>query len=180
MNPNQLIAEAIKRERVRSGMSLSALAARAGLAKSTLSQLEAANGNPSIETLWALATALDVPISCLFDAPQRAITLIRSAEGTMLPSDQANISAKLLSANPHAARRDIFLMSLEPGETRLSESHPSGTLEHAVLCKGRARIGPNGSEVELSPGDYLAFPADTAHTYSALEPGTVLCLIMEK
>ena len=50
MNPTELIASAIGRERERAGLSLSALAAKAGLAKSTLSQLEAGKGNPSIET----------------------------------------------------------------------------------------------------------------------------------
>ena len=35
-------------------ISLTELARRAGLAKSTLSQLEAGTGNPSIETLWSL------------------------------------------------------------------------------------------------------------------------------
>ena len=45
-------------ERERAGMSLAELA-RAGLAKSTLSQLESGTGNPSLETLWALAMALD-------------------------------------------------------------------------------------------------------------------------
>ena len=44
----------LRRERERVGLSLSELAKRAGIAKSTLSQLESASGNPSVETLWAL------------------------------------------------------------------------------------------------------------------------------
>ena len=174
-----MIAAAITRERTRAGLSLSALATRAGIAKSTLSQLESAKGNPSIETLWSLATALDVPFSCLFETPQRATTLIRASEGTALPSDQANIAATLLSANPHAARRDIYRMALEPGEARHSCGHPAGSLEHTVVCTGRALIGPEGSETELAPGDYYAFPADIPHSYAALAPGTVICLILE-
>ena len=56
--PIMILAQAIRRERLQSGMSVSDLARRAGVAKSTLSQLESGLGNPSIETLWALATAL--------------------------------------------------------------------------------------------------------------------------
>jgi transcriptional regulator with XRE-family HTH domain len=51
------------------GLSLTELARRAGIAKSTLSQLESGAGNPSVETLWALAVALGVPFSRLVDLP---------------------------------------------------------------------------------------------------------------
>ncbi len=56
--PLDWIAAALRRERTRAGLSLSELAKRAGIAKSTLSQLEGAGGNPGMETLWALAVAL--------------------------------------------------------------------------------------------------------------------------
>jgi len=68
MTPTAIIAAAIRRERELAQISLSALAAKAGLAKSTLSQLEGGKGNPNVETLWALATALGIPFSSLFEA----------------------------------------------------------------------------------------------------------------
>ncbi|MDU3936443.1 MAG: helix-turn-helix transcriptional regulator, partial [Serratia liquefaciens] len=61
--PIGLLSAAIRRERERLGLSVTELARRAGIAKSTLSQLETGSGNPSLETLWALAMALDVPVS---------------------------------------------------------------------------------------------------------------------
>ena len=45
-------------------MTLSALAARAGVAKSTVSLIERGQGNPSIDTVWALASALGVEEAC--------------------------------------------------------------------------------------------------------------------
>ncbi|SUE06877.1 Helix-turn-helix [Pantoea agglomerans] len=48
--PISIIASALVRERQRAGLSLAEVARRAGIAKSTLSQLEAGNGNPGIET----------------------------------------------------------------------------------------------------------------------------------
>ena len=45
--PIAVIAASLRRERERLGLSQSELAKRAGIAKSTLSQLEAAAGNPS-------------------------------------------------------------------------------------------------------------------------------------
>lgn len=45
--PISLIAKSLVRERLRTGLSLAEIARRAGIAKSTLSQLESGNGNPS-------------------------------------------------------------------------------------------------------------------------------------
>ena len=67
MDPREIIAAALRRERDRAGLSLSELAKRAGIAKSTLSQLESGAGNPSVETLWALSVALDVPFARLIE-----------------------------------------------------------------------------------------------------------------
>src|ERR1700684_3982944 len=63
--PLELIAASLRRERRRTGLSLTEVARRAGIAKSTLSQLESGAGNPSLETLWALCVALDAPFSRL-------------------------------------------------------------------------------------------------------------------
>lgn len=49
------------------GLSLAEVARRAGIAKSTLSQLESGNGNPSLETLWSLCVALDIPFAVLLE-----------------------------------------------------------------------------------------------------------------
>src|SRR5690606_27397827 len=56
--PHAAIAAAVRRERERAGLSLTELARRAGVAKSTLSRLESGTANPSVETLWALGVAL--------------------------------------------------------------------------------------------------------------------------
>jgi transcriptional regulator with XRE-family HTH domain len=56
--PISVIAKSLVRERLRTGLSLAEIARRAGIAKSTLSQLESGNGNPSLETLWSLCVAL--------------------------------------------------------------------------------------------------------------------------
>ena len=104
-NPSHIIAAAIQRERQRAGKSLSALAAKAGLAKSTLSQLENGAGNPSVETLWAIAAALDVPVSFLFEPPGPQARLVRAGQGKLVGSDAAGFAATLLDAGPSAGQQ---------------------------------------------------------------------------
>jgi transcriptional regulator with XRE-family HTH domain len=174
-----LIAASIRRERDRAGLSLTETARRAGIAKSTLSQLESGVGNPSVETLWALAVALGVPFSKLVDEPRPSVRVIRAFEGPVTYSERANYAATLLASCPPNARRDIFRVAVQPGEPRRSDPHVPGTSEHVVLSTGRALVGPPEEPVELAPGDYVAYPGDVPHIFRALAPDTTAVLVME-
>ncbi|GAA1833748.1 XRE family transcriptional regulator [Pseudonocardia ailaonensis] len=177
--PLAVIASAVRRERARMELSLGELARRAGIAKSTLSQLEAGAGNPSVETLWAIAVVLDVPFSRLVDPPVRAVRVIRAGEGVAIPSEHSPFTGTLLAACPPGARRDLHVITAEPGAPRSAHAHIPGTVEHLVVTAGRWRAGPEGEEVELGPGDYACFPGDRPHSYQALDAGTAGVLVME-
>ncbi len=179
MKPNELVANAIGRERKQAGLSLSALAAKADLAKSTLSQLEAGKGNPSIETLWAIATALEVPFSFLFEGTIKGSQLIRASEGVELSSESSDYSAVLLAKCPPMNRRDLYRLKLSMGSVRKAEPHPQGTVEHAIVCEGMVRLGPSGSTEDINPGDYFRYPADIPHSYEALTDAATVLLVMD-
>jgi transcriptional regulator with XRE-family HTH domain len=176
--PLATIAAALRRERERAGISLAELARRAGLAKSTLSQLEAGAGNPSIETLWSLGVALGIPFSRLVEPPTSQVRVIRAGDGPRLQAEEADFVATLLAAGSARTRRDIYVMELEPGQAREAAAHIPGSVEHIVVGAGRFRAGPVGEEVELGPGDYVTFPGDVPHHYEALEDSWAV-LVME-
>ncbi|GGM72204.1 XRE family transcriptional regulator [Longimycelium tulufanense] len=177
--PLDVIATALRRERERVGMSLSELAKRAGIAKSTVSQLESASGNPSVETLWALGVALGVPFSRLVEPPTPQVRVRRAGEGPTIHSEQTHYAATLLSSCPPNARRDIYMIGIEPDRPRHADPHIPGTVEHLVVNRGRLRTGPVDNAVELAPGDYATFPGDVPHVYQALTEGTSYVLVME-
>jgi transcriptional regulator with XRE-family HTH domain len=177
--PLEVIAASLRRERRRAGLSLAEVARRAGVAKSTLSQLEAGSGNPSVETLWALGVALDVPFSRLVEPQRPRVQLIRAGEGPAVASERADYVATLLASCPPNARRDIYLVRAQPGTARESDPHMPGVVEHVVLSTGSALVGVAADPVELRPGDYIAYPGDAAHVFRALEPDTVAVLVSE-
>ena len=177
--PLDLIAAALRRERDRTGLSLSEVAKRAGIAKSTLSQLEAGTGNPSVETLWALGVALNVPFSRLVEPPAEPLKVIRRGEVATVRSESVEYVSGLLSACPPGARRDLYTVSVEPGSARAADAHIPGCVEHVVVIAGRLRVGPRGGTVDLDQGDYATFPGDAAHHYEALAPATTFALLME-
>jgi transcriptional regulator with XRE-family HTH domain len=174
-----VVSMSLRRERARAALSLTELAKRAGIAKSTLSQLESGTGNPSLETLWALGTALGVPLSRLIDPPRSDIRVIRAGEGAVMHAERDPYEAAMLASCPPGARRDIYRVGAEPGAGHLAHPHTAGTVEHLILGTGRVLAGPVGEAVELGPGDYLRYPSDIPHVFNALEPNTLGVIIME-
>jgi DNA-binding XRE family transcriptional regulator len=118
--PLELIAASLRRERHRSGLSLTEVARRAGIAKSTLSQLESGTGNPSLETLWAICVALDAPFSRLLDPPQPQVLLIRAPRSPRLkPTTRPRCSPP--------ARPGRAATSTGSGPNPGTRAHPSRT-----------------------------------------------------
>ena len=178
--PISMIAKSLVRERQRTGLSLAEIARRAGIAKSTLSQLEAGNGNPSLETLWSLCVALDIPFARLLEPQEQKTQVIRRGEGTKVVAEQAHYQAILLAACPPGARRDIYLLLTQPGADRISQPHPPGSVEHIIVTQGKAMVGLTEAPEELGEGEYICYPADQAHIFKALEPDTQAILVSEQ
>ena len=132
-----------------------------------------------METLWALGVALGVPFSQLVDPPPPQVRVVRAGDGPRIASDHAEFTGTLLTAGSPHARRDLYVIELEPGSVRQAAAHIPGSVEHLVVAGGRMRAGPADGPVELGPGDYAAFRGDLPHTYEALEPATWGVLVME-
>ena len=177
--PISIISRNLVLERQRAGLSLAEVARRAGIAKSTLSQLESGSGNPSLETLWALCMALDMPFARLLEDGSTAIRLLRKGEGMAVDSGQASYQAILLANCPPGARRDIYTLRVQPGKDRLSQPHLAGSVEHIIITRGRALAGLADNPVELNEGDYLCYPGDLPHIFRALEKETEALLVAE-
>jgi transcriptional regulator with XRE-family HTH domain len=177
--PIDVIAVALRHERERAGLSAAELARRANIAKSTVSQLESGSGNPSVETLWAISTALGIPFSRLVDLPGEGVRLIRMGDAPEVSAAAAPYAVTLLSACAPNARRDLYLISAEPGSARESEPHQPGVTEHIVMVTGHALLGPIDAPVEMGPGDYVSYPGDERHTFQALAEHTIAVLVLE-
>lgn len=178
--PLEAIASSLRRERTRAGLSLTEVARRAGIAKSTLSQLESGTGNPSVETLWALSVTLEVPFARLVEPQRPQVHVIRAGDGPTFRSEHADYVATLLASCPPNARRDLYVISAEPGSARESAPHMRSVVEHVVLMSGRALVGVAEEPVELTAGDYIAYPGDIPHVFEALTPGTRAVLVSEQ
>jgi transcriptional regulator with XRE-family HTH domain len=172
------VAGNVRTLRMQAGLTLADLAAAAGLGKSTLAQLESGRANPSVETLWAIAAALQVPFARIVEEVRPALRVVRAADiPAMHSAETPGWAGRLLSASHARASFDLYSLELDDGAVRHADPHHAGVVEHLVVVIGRLRAGPQDGPVLLGAGDLLTFGADVPHVYEALEPTRCVLLM---
>ena len=68
----RITGQVIGRTRTQRGMSQEVLSGRCGIARSHLSMIENGAKSPTMETLWKIAAALDMPLSALIRMVEKA------------------------------------------------------------------------------------------------------------
>lgn len=171
------VAANVRALRMQADMTLADLASAAGLGKSTLAQLESGKGNPSVETLWAIAAALQVPFARIVDEPRPSLRVVRAADVPPIHSAETpGWAGRLLTASHGRGTFDLYALDLDKGAVRHADAHHAGVLEHLVVVVGRMRAGPQDGPVLLEAGDLVTFSADVPHVYEALE--TTHCVLL--
>lgn len=170
-----MLAGNLRRARVRRGLSLSELSRRSLIGKATLSQLEAGAGNPTIETVFSLSRALEMPISDLLGRHRPAgLTVVRGSEVETLSGEVLDLRM-LRRFECGDAVFEVYDQRLRAGGTHESLGHVG--VEHIVVQSGSLSIEVDGERVELEPGDYISYEGAASHSYTA-GPDTVHAVLL--
>jgi transcriptional regulator with XRE-family HTH domain len=171
-SPTARIAANLRALRARRKLSIVALAERSGVARATLTKLEAGRGNPTIDTLYALADALGIALSDVIGEPTTTrVEILRAGEGIHV---SGTVSARLLDrVHGHGLAEFYEVDFAGPGSpggnpARHADPHPRGVMESLIVTSGRLRTGPADAPAELGPGDFIRFPGDVPHLYQAI------------
>lgn len=157
------VARNLRRLRDATGLSLSALARRSGVAKATLSAIEGGDGNPTVATLRSLADALGASMFELLSATTAAdVRVVRAT-----PAAERGTDDQLVETFAPRGLVEVYDIRYEPGERIEYDGHAPGFAERVLLYEGALTAGPIDDTVELEPGDFVAFPADRPHVYES-------------
>lgn len=168
------VGRAVREQRAARGASLGDLSRASGLSKTILARIERGEGNPSMETLWRLSRALDLPLSTLLAPPDEPrVRVLRAGEGEEMVAE-SGLVGRLLHGEPHAHRSEMFALALPAATDHLVPGHLPGTRELVVCTRGRMTTGPAGEEVELRAGDAAWFAADGEHRYASTRGAAAL------
>ena len=101
------IAAAVRAKRLAAGLSMRALAAKAGMSQPFLSNLENGRAMPSITTLYKIAAALGVSARDFLADEADSVALVRAGSGPLSPVGDEPTSARsrLVSGGPGRTHR---------------------------------------------------------------------------
>jgi transcriptional regulator with XRE-family HTH domain len=151
-----ILGARIRRLRAARGWSQSSLAARSGLGKATLSEIEAGTRNATLETLYAIAAQLEIGLSELLTEQHPTVR-------------GAAVEATLIAAyRDPTVTTEVYRLTIHPGRSQRSPGHGAGVVEHLCITTGTVVVGPLGQTVELTAGDDWSFASSTPHSYEAL------------
>jgi transcriptional regulator with XRE-family HTH domain len=170
----------LREARVARGMSVRALGEAVGVSASMISQIETGRSRPSVSTLYALTTALEISVEDLFVAPveragepERAPAPTRLESGPLVTPEQrgvltldSGVTWELLGDLP--GRPFEFLrMTYPPGA---HSSVTGGLMRHAgceygLLLSGELVLALGFEEFRLKAGDSVSFESSTPHGY---------------
>jgi len=158
--------EKIRSVRERRSLTLREVAEKAGVSESLVSQIERNRVSPAIETLLALADALDIDLEYLFADMKRDRTLkvLRKKERGAFTT-KPGVRYERLAQMEEQGRDGIeaYEITIEPGaETGNNEyGHPGWEL--GIVQSGQAELSVGNKTHTLKPGDSVSFKADSPH-----------------
>lgn len=176
-----VVAANLRRLRTRKGYSLERLARASGVSRAMLGQIELSQSAPTINLLWRVASALDVPFSTLLGGdsePPTSILRARSAP-RLQSADGCFHSRPLFPFGQGPRKTEFYELRLASGGTERASAHPLGTVENLVVGVGRVAIKFGSERHVLEAGDAIVFRADVEHSYVSLaQVESVMYLVM--
>jgi len=172
---NRLIGDNLKQLRSDKGLSLDAVAKLSGVSKSMLGQIERAEVNPTISTVWRIANGLKVSFTSLVTRAEDDSEVVERRGVEPLVEDGGK--CRNYPVFPFDAERgfETYAVEIDPGGYLQADAHSAGTQEFITLLAGELSIRVADQEYALGPGDSLRFKADVPHSYH--NPGAAMAAL---
>ncbi|GAA3107907.1 helix-turn-helix domain-containing protein [Nonomuraea salmonea] len=168
----QAIANNVRAQRAHRGLTLDALAARSGVSRGMLVQVEQGRTNPSVSTLTRIASALGVTVARLVEVAD--VPMVRVVQKSdVVTFDQGDVQARLLVGADMPLILELWDWRLAPGEHHDGDAHPPGTREMLTVLQGELTLIVAGKSHVVGEDAAVLFTADrppTATPTRAMRP----------
>jgi len=177
------------------GLSFDQFAARCGVSKGMLVQIEQGKANPSIGTLCRIASGLGVSVAELLqvaESGQRPVRVVSAGEVTTLWTGPHGGTARLLIGSEGPDMLEHWMWELRPGERFEAQAHPRGTQELFHVLEGELVLELSGAGYKIAAGSSAHARTDCEHAYACggkkkvrftmvvLEPGRARRFVAKK
>jgi transcriptional regulator with XRE-family HTH domain len=175
---SEAIADNLRCQRERRGLSLDQLAELTGVSKSMLRQIETGKSSPTIATLWKIANGLRLSFSALL-CKEAVEAEVKSfcAEPPLSAEEGRYRLFPLIPFSPHQPFESYYF-EIDPGTEFHGEPHEGNVHEYLFVTKGAIRLHLEGKDYQINAGEFLQFQADRPHEYKCIS-GEMATAIMQ-
>jgi transcriptional regulator with XRE-family HTH domain len=173
-----VVGERIRERRRELGLSLQALAERAGLTASFLSLVEREQNSPSLESLRRIAEALDVPIFYFTEQFDNPNPVVRRDERIKITFPPGDVTCELLV--PLLRNRlEVFISRAYATAGNIARTPKRDSEECIYVIAGKLRVVLSDEEYVLEKDDSIYFHGGSLRQICALgeEEAVFLCAI---
>ncbi|MDF2783849.1 MAG: family transcriptional regulator [Pantoea eucrina] len=154
------LGQTLKQLRQERGWSLTLAAARTGVSKAMLGQIERGESSPTVATLWKIVTGFNVPFSRFIHG-----SVPHSASTTVFSEASAQMQVRPLLPFDTRVGVDLLEVTLAGGARSHSSAHEAGVIEQVVVLEGELLLGLEQGAQRLRAGEAYQFAADKPHSY---------------
>lgn len=164
--PKHQFGGKLRAVRERRGVTLKAVASKAGVSESLVSQIERNKVSPSIDTLLSIADVLGIDYEYLFSDYRKKgrVEIIRAHERSITTQGLVTMSRLSMQEEiPHEHSVDAFMLEVEvSGQTGDLEYGHAGR-EFGIVLEGSAELLYGDDSYALQKGDTVSFSSRIPH-----------------
>ena len=158
---NAQIGDIIKETRKRNKITLKQLADITGVSVSYLSLLERNLNTPTVENLNKICSVLNLTLSDLITkAEHNSTVMIKPHQRKVIFSDKGYIYESAYDSN---RKMNCIILTIKDEHVHISSPHM--TDEIGYIVSGSIIMTVNGTEYELTAGDFMYIEANNHHSY---------------
>ena len=148
-------------------MTLKEVAEKAGVSESLVSQIERNRVSPAIDTLLALADALEIDLEYLFAdyKRERSIKTVRKDERSSYRTKPGVLYEHLAQVEEQGGI-EAYIITIEAGAKTGNAEYGHPGWELGIVESGLLELSAGSHVYRLNPGDSVSFKADTPHILS--------------
>ena len=178
-----LIGDKIKARRTRKNITLEQLAARAGVSKSLISQIEHNRTVPSLPVLFNIIHSLEEDLRTFFEdmhdsAGKSQVLIIRKGMEKHFTKEPVKGFAykRILTRSVSSEATDVVLLELKKGASR-KQLIRTDAYECKYILKGDIEYQVENETFTLHEGDTLFFDGRSKHRLKNIGPADALILV---
>ncbi|SDI25801.1 helix-turn-helix domain-containing protein [Natribacillus halophilus] len=162
---HEQIGKNLQRLRKRRGWTFDKMAAQTGISKGMLSQMEKGETQPTVTTVWRIATGLNVSFSSLLKQEEQMLSVVERKDTPDLVEDEGRCRLFLIFPFDPETQFETYTMILHPGANYHSLPHAEGIREFITVISGECDITIAEETVTLDEKKSMQFSGNVHHRY---------------